>query len=39
MCVCVCVCVCVYWQNVRQWPGKPVLNLRSSHIKDSKCGT
>ena len=25
--------------TVRQWPGRPGFNLRSSHTKDSKNGT
>ena len=32
-------CTTRHWLNglsVRQWPGRPEFNLRSSHIKDSK---
>ena len=51
VCVCVCVCVRArgffnsYYTSrsrglsVRQWPGRPRFNLRSSHTKDSKNGT
>ena len=47
MCACVnmythYLCVTGHWHNgysIRQWPGRPGFNPRSSHTKDSKNGT